>query len=92
MHNTEFFIRERVRREIPELVDEIKKEAAKKICAEVLNGFVTVQEGVKFDFYLDHFLVLDVKAIIDKEVASYMENPPKPMKNTLHYKRLKNER
>jgi hypothetical protein len=84
MKETESFIRTRVRREIPTLMDEIKREVAKKVCDKVLKGMVNVQEGIEFDFYLKHFLVEDIKIIIDEEVASHMKNPPKVRK--LHTK------
>ena len=77
MKQTENFIRQRVRREIPVIADEIKREVAKRVCSKVLQGMVDVKEGVDFDFYLQHFLVNDIKEIIDEEIASYTKNPPK---------------
>ena len=77
MKQTEDFIRERVRREIPLIVDEIKREAAKRVCSTVLHGMIDVKEGVKVNFYLHHFLVSDIKGIIDEEIAAHMKKPPK---------------
>ena len=86
MKETESFIRTRIRREIPTLVDEIKTEAAARVCAEVLSGIVNVQEGIEFDFYLQHFLVKDIKIILDEEIALHLKNPPKPRKHAIKVK------
>ena len=75
MQQTERYIRDRVRHEMPELVDKIKEQVAEQLCSTVLAGLVNVEEGVTFNFYLDHFLVKDIKVIIGQEVAHYLKKP-----------------
>ena len=76
MQQTENYIRERVRHDMPEIVDDLKTQVAERLCSTVLSKLVNVEEGVTFNFYLDHFLVRDIKVIIDQEVAHYLKNPP----------------
>lgn len=77
MKETEKFIRNRVRDEIPAIVDEIKRKAAKRVCDSVLRGMVDKKEGVEFNFYLQHFLINDIKEIIDEEIALHLQSPSK---------------
>lgn len=73
MQQTERYIRDRVRHEMPELVDEVKTQVAERLCSTVLSKLVNVEEGVTFNFYLDHFLVRDIKVIIGQEISAYLE-------------------
>lgn len=76
MQQTESYIRNCVRDKMPELVERIKERVAEQLCSNVLKELVNVEEGVRFNFYLDHFLVRDIKVIIDEEIAHYLKNPP----------------
>ena len=76
MQQTERYIRDRVRHEMPELVDRIKEQVAEQLCSTVLTGLVNVEDGVTFNFYLNHFLVKDIKVIIGQEIAAYLETGP----------------
>lgn len=73
MKQTESYIRDRVRHEMPELVDKIKEQVAEQLCSTVLAGLVNVEDGVTFNFYLNHFLVKDIKVIIGQEISAYLE-------------------
>lgn len=75
MEQTESYIRSCVRHKMPELVDEIKERVAEQLCSNVLKELINVDEGVRFNFYLDHFLLRDIKVIIDQEIAHYLKNP-----------------
>lgn len=76
MQQTERYIRDCVRHKMPELVEEIKEKVAEQLCSNVLKELVNVEEGVKFNFYLEHYLVRDVKVIIGEEIAQYLQKPP----------------
>ena len=77
MQQTESFIRRNVQGQIPRLVDEIKTEVAKRVSDAVLARLVENPKDVEFDFCFRHFLVQDIKVIIDEEIASYMKTLPK---------------
>ena len=72
MKQTESYIRDCVRHKMPELVNEIKERVAEQLCSNVLKDLVNVESGVQFNFYLNHFLVNDIKGIISDEIAHYL--------------------